>query len=287
MNSILDVQVSCVPNYFTKTPRTVPLLQWLHSPKYQDRIAALRATDDAAERKRIKASLPAITPSGLFSRVDEQHLIRHSGLLQFDIDLKDNQHIANYTQLIAQLQHIGNVAYCGRSAGGMGWWGLVPIAHPQQHSGHWRYLHAAFARMGICIDEAPKSICSLRGYSYDADAYYNHNAVVLQHTLGQRVRAYDTPPTGGLHDVVQGIITQLENEGRDVTDSYEAWFRIGCCLAASFGEEGRDYFHHIGSRHPQYSSAATNRKYTDCLRYVQERGTKAGLQYLLKKCGGV
>lgn len=86
--SCLNISVSCVKNYYSKYPKDVNLLTWLNSSKYAPTIQQLRNTTDAAARKRLKGSLPAITPSGLFTRVDEQHLVSHSGFVQFDIDYK-------------------------------------------------------------------------------------------------------------------------------------------------------------------------------------------------------
>src|SRR5688572_29023362 len=94
--SVLNTLVSCVPNYYSKEPRNVNLLTWLTSRKYLHIVTQLRNSTDKDHRKKLKATLPAITPSGLFSRVGEQHLVRHSGFIQFDIDAQDNQHIPNY-----------------------------------------------------------------------------------------------------------------------------------------------------------------------------------------------
>ena len=66
-------------------------------------------------RGRLKANLPAITPSGLFAYAKAEALQKHSGFIQFDIDLKDNQHLADYNTLYKQLRNIANIAYCGRS----------------------------------------------------------------------------------------------------------------------------------------------------------------------------
>jgi hypothetical protein len=103
-NSCLNVNVSAWASYYeTANPKQVNLLTWLNSPKYAQQVEAIRAAGTKAERDKLKALLPAITPSGIFSRRDEAGLIKHSGFMQVDIDHKENAHIGNYTELKAQL----------------------------------------------------------------------------------------------------------------------------------------------------------------------------------------
>lgn len=285
-DSCLDINVSCVKNYYSKYPKEVNLLTWLNSGKYAHTIQQLRNTTDAAERKRLKGSLPAITPSGLFTRVDEQHLVSHSGLVQFDIDYKDNQHICNYRRLHLQLRNIPNIAYCGLSAGGNGWWGLVRIGYTDRHEQHWEYIRRVMQRLGITLDEAPKNVCALRGYSHDPHAYYNHHAVKLYHYIApaaQRRFMAHTQHTVYTSRAEQHI-QMLERTRQDITDSYRAWFTIGCNFAATFGEEGRDYYHRVSCYHPKYQPADCDYQYNKCLLFVKQQQSEAGLGYFIKRC---
>lgn len=286
MKSILDTLVSCVPNYYSKEPRNVNLLTWLTSHKYAHVVAQIRQCADKELRKKLKGSLPAITPSGLFSRVDEQHMVRHSGFIQFDIDAQDNRDITNYHVLHTQLQRIANVAYCGKSVSGNGWWGLVPIAHTDKHTQHFRYMQRVFATAGIVLDEAPKSIASLRGYSYDSDAYFNHEAQPLQLFMPLQVQHHPLAVhvTSATRSLVLQLIALLEHQQRDITDGYKAWFAIGCNFAATFGEEGRDYYHRVSCMHPNYTVADTDYRYHQCLLFVQAKNSTAGMGYFMKLC---
>ncbi|MVM36460.1 hypothetical protein GO730_00360 [Spirosoma sp. HMF3257] len=177
LKSILSVEVSCFANYRTPdNPRTVNLLTWLTSEKYRKQVESVRAIEDKKQRDRIKATLPAISPSGLFSRREESALIRHSGLICLDIDLKGNESISNYSQLKEQLCRIKNVAYCGQSVSGTGYFVLIPIVHPKQHGSQFRALREIFQKKyGVRIDDTP-DVSRLRGYSYDSDGYFNHEA---------------------------------------------------------------------------------------------------------------
>lgn len=281
MDSILNIPVSCVPNYYTKQPTApVNLLTWLRSKKYAHVIQQIRNTADAEKRKQLKASLPAITPSGLFTAVNEHSIIRHSGFLQFDIDKIDGAVFA-IRDLKVQLSKIKNIAYCGLSASGQGLWGLVRIAYPDRHREHWQYMQTVFARYNIKIDDAPKNICSLRGYSYDPDGYFNHAATLLVNY--STAPAFVTGNTIAHNDncsIIKRLIAQVTEREIDITEGYNNWFALGCCIAANFGESGRVLFHDLSQYHRTYSYDKCNYKYDDCKKAARD----TGIGILVKRC---
>ena len=183
--SILNIEVSCFKNYWEeKNPRNVNLLTWLTSTKYKDEVEAIRSIDDPEKRKKLKQKLPAITPSGIFKhRIKEvpleEKLIRHTGLVQIDIDLTPkNKLISNWEDLKSELIKLPQIAYLGKSVSGLGYWGLIPIPpDPEGHKFYFDSLKEIFLkRWGIELDDKPKNVVSLRGYSFDAEAYFNHHA---------------------------------------------------------------------------------------------------------------
>lgn len=178
--SVLNVEVSCFRNYDTpQNPVTINLMTWLTSTQYKEKVEALRAIDDKRERDAIKATLPAITPSGVFSYRSQSKLLKHSGLIQIDLDLTEkNKLITNWTDLKAELIKIPQIAYLGKSASGRGYWGLIPIPpDPKDHKLYFESLEEIFLkRWGIELDDKPKNVASLRGYSFDPEAYFNHQA---------------------------------------------------------------------------------------------------------------
>ncbi|MBN3520712.1 hypothetical protein JYB62_11950 [Algoriphagus lutimaris] len=178
MKSVLNVQVSCFKNYReSKNPKSVNLLTWLSSEKYRSQVEEIRGIHEKAKRDELKATLPAMTPSGLFSKRCESGIIDHSGLIQIDLDRQDNLHIVNWDDLKSELIKLPEIAYLGKSVSGTGYWGLIPI--PPDISKHKLYFDAiqeTFQNWGIELDQKPKSVASLRGYSFDEDAYFNHKA---------------------------------------------------------------------------------------------------------------
>jgi hypothetical protein len=179
MNSPLNITVSCFKTALSTEPKPVNLMTWLTSAKYKVQVEKIRNSKDKLEKAILKKQLPAITPSGTFSHRAINGLILHSGLLAFDIDFKGNEHINNYFDLKTQLSNVKNIAYCGLSVSGNGFWGLIPIKWPDKHESHFKGVEMAFKEMGIKIDPACKDVCRLRFYSFDPEGYFNHSAKVF------------------------------------------------------------------------------------------------------------
>ena len=286
MKSILDVSVSCYPSYHKPdNPKPVSLLTWLRSAKYKEAVEKIRSLPDKPARDALKATLPAITPSGLFSRRAEKDLIAHSGFICLDIDYKDNRQIHNFAALHTQLCHIENIAYLGLSVSGQGYFALVPLAFPEQHKAHFTALSKDFTRLGIALDESCKDVCRLRGYSYDANAYFNHYAKPYAKIITQiGLPAYQPHKItttgkdqkdqslgfaslgGGEQAAVESLIEQLTTRQLDLTANYRHWFEIGCSLAQAFREAGESYFHQVSRFHPDYNAGQTEKQFQECLK---------------------
>lgn len=267
--SILNVIISCFENCQSTIPKEINLLSWLSNVKYRARVEQLRALQDEALQKIIKASLPAITPSGLFSYRDEKHLIEHSGFLVFDIDKKDNKQIS-FEGLKEQVSHIPNVAFCGLSVRGQGLWGLVPIPKsiPEEHKQRFSALVKDFKAFDINLDPSGSDICRLRIYSWDPDAYFNHDAKLYTKLLKPEVKKSTRPTFSDTRERVEAIISQIKESKTDITAGYkEEWLKLGCSLANEFNESGRGYFHSISMYHPDYSIQGTDRMFDNCLKH--------------------
>ncbi len=271
--SVLNVQVSCFANYHTPDdPRPVSLLTWLTSAQHADKVARIRRSRSKAQRDRLKAQLPAITPSGLFERREASKLIRHSGLLQLDIDEKDNDHLDNFAELGAWLATLPYVAYVGRSVSGKGWWGLVPISEPDRHREHFRALVGEFREQGIFLDEKPANVAALRGYSYDPEAYFNHAATTYTRVIEeQRPAPMDPVELSDLEleieaERVEYCLQQLESQQIDLTEDYNDWFALACAFANTFGEEGRSFFHRVSQFYPNYRPRQTDYHFDSALK---------------------
>lgn len=282
--SVLNVLVSRFIKYNSPdNPIIVNLLDWLSSREFIQKVDLIRSIADKAKRDCIKATLPAITPSGTFSYRSEESLIKHSGLIQFDIDFKENSHISNYPDLKKQICNIKNVAYCGLSVSGTGFWGLIPLAYPESHKQHFEAIKRNFYHFGIVIDEKPKNVASLRGYSYDKEAYYNHSAEIYynlyEQPKPQPIELKIHSNSSDTQKLVESCISEIVKNRIDITGGYLSWFEIGCSLSNEFGEAGRNYFHLVSQYYPGYKQAETDKQFTDCLNHKYKFTIATFFQY--------
>jgi hypothetical protein len=282
----LNIKVSCFENCMTTIPADVILLSWLTSDKYKNQIKNLRTIQDENLQSVIKKSLPAITPSGLFSHRDTDHLIEHSGFLVFDIDKKDNKNIS-FAGLREQISHIKNVAYCGLSCRGQGFWGLVPIpkSTPQEHKQRFSALTKDFKEFGINLDPSGSDITRLRIYSYDPDAYFNHSAKLYTKILKPQRKESVRPVSTDTRERVEAVIAKIKQDKIDITEDYQIWLKIGCAFSDEFGEAGRGYFHSVSQSHPEYNPTKTDRMYDDILKHNYSKVSIGWFINLLKDYG--
>lgn len=273
--SILNIKVSYFEKCTGTTPQDVNLLSWLTSDKYRNQVEQLRSIQDEDLQKTIKKSLPAITPSGVFSYRDEKHIIEHSGFLAFDIDFADNKHISNFNELKEQIAHVICVAYCGISVRGKGFWGLVPIpkSTPEEHKFRFNALSKFFKGYNINLDPSGSDICRLRIYSWDPEGYFNHNAKLYTSILRPQKKISSRPAFSDTREKIESVISQIKENKIDITEGYDAWLKIGCSLANEFGESGRGYFHAVSQYHSKYSISGTDKMFENVLKHDYSKVT--------------
>lgn len=215
--------------------------------------------------------------------------MKHSGLVQIDIDGHDNKRIGNFAELKKHVCRLPEVAYFGLSVSGRGYWGLVPLAQPEKHKEHFKALQADFKKWGIVIDEKPGNVASLRGYSYDDQAYFNPQArpyAKLWKPKPERYRGQYNSAQGHEAEKVEACLAAIEAGRVDIAPSYSEWFSIGCALADEFGEGGRGYFHQASQLYPKYSSTETDKQFTHCLK-SQGKGYTIGTFYQICREHGI
>lgn len=276
MKSVLDVEVSCFRSYSGVEPKSVDLLKWLKSGKHADKIKKIRTLENKVDRDLIKASLPAVTVSGIFypSR-KEGNLVKHSRLICIDIDLKGNEHIANFSALKEQLFRIENVAYAGLSASGKGFFLIIPIMYPKRHKEHFAAIREDFSNLGLAIDMAPRNVASLRGYSWDPDGLFRHNAnryskwkkaKTDEKKESSIVRPFVASSGTGTKSRVEYYIRRIVDKRIDITGRYHFWFKLGCAFVNEFSEEGREYFHAISQFYPGYTLQEADKEFDKALK---------------------
>ena len=288
-NIILNISVSCYRNVQSTLPKNVNLLSWLKSDKHREKVEQIRELHDEGLQKKIKATLPAITPSGLFGYRDAKHLIEHTGLLSFDIDLKDNAHISNFDELKEQVSHITSVAYCGLSVRGHGLWGLVPIPRstPEIHRLRFVALKNDFKQLGINIDITGSDVCRLRIYSWDPQAYYNHQAQTYYKLPETKPHSQIIikPEESNTRNLTEAVIAKARERQIDMTKNYKEWFQIAAALANTFGDVGRNYFHAISQLNFGYNACETDYLFDRCLKHRYSRITLGTFFHIANEYG--
>lgn len=270
--SILDINISIFSNYKSTEPKQINLLIWLNSKDYYLEVKKIRSTKNDILLKKLKSELPAITPSGVFSKRCSKNLIKHSGFIQFDIDCKDNLHIKNYPNLKNEIKKIKEIAYCGLSVSGKGYWGLVAISNTKKHKQHFEALYLKFKNLGIIIDKSCKDVSRLRGYSFDDNAYFNHSASKFTQIINPinntktPFNNYKVNNSISVKNSVEKNLNIIHEKRIDIAISYEDWFSIGCSIANEFGENGREYFHYLSRISNKYSISGTEKQYNNCLK---------------------
>jgi hypothetical protein len=281
--SCLNVSVSAYKRVdrLHKTYR-VNLLKWLTNTKYEHILEKIRNEDDKNTRRELKKNmLPIITPSGIFSKKNDACLLEHSGLIAIDIDLQDNMHITNFDSLKEEISNITNIAYLGLSAGGKGYWGLIPIKHKTHHKFHYSAVIDCFAKIDIILDPHTIALSSCRYYSVDRNAYFNHRAIPFEkiyqnyyypkikkepNSTYSSLRNHSSPIVSAHQTLaVEIIIDKITKHKKDITNGYTNWFALCCSLANTFGENGRKYFHGISMFNSRYNNDEADGLYDRCL----------------------
>lgn len=283
--------VSYFPDCHTaEHPQSMCLLDWLRlrSEDLVWKVQYIRKIKDPVRRTAAKESLPAITPSGLFTYRSRESLAKHSGLICLDIDGKDNEG-ESLESLKATVTALPWVAYCGLSVSGNGLFALVPIAYPGRHLEHFRALQRDLFGIGVKIDPACSDVARLRFYSYDPNPYYNHEADTYETILEPERKAApantNDTPTDRTRRAVDDLVKQICRAGVDITGENKDWYNIGCSLAAEFGSEGRGYFHEVSqfysnpTKGHRYDPEETEKMYDRCMKSADRYSIRTFFYY--------
>lgn len=248
-------------------------------------IEKVRRVSNPERRKQLKNRLCAYTPSGLFagSRSKEK-LIKHSGFICIDIDEKGNEGILNFGTLKKEFAKITNVAFCGHSVSGKGYYLLIPIDTDNDHELYFAGLTKAFKVLGVQIDESCKDVSRLRIISYDDACYLADTAEVLTTILNPHntvpvVIKFDRKQKGAS---LRQILDIIEKDEVDITGKQEDWVAIGYALVNEFGESGEEKFHSISKHYPKYTFQECSDQYKECLKSVDKPGNKCKLATIVR-----
>lgn len=283
--------------------KTINLWEWLLlENKYTPYINDIRASSNEEERKFLKSKLPAITPSGVFSKRKADCLVEPTNLICIDIDGKDNPSISDMEELKKKLSKLSYIMYCGLSASGKGLFCIIPYKGYRNHKLHFNALEQEFKDMGIVVDSSCSDIGRLRFYSYDEYPYANPDAEIYTRTLekvpeikqsrfhqktdivhnsNQTLQNIDKntmsleefflSPTNmdyasatplSKTQKVERLLKRVIEEKKDITLIQKDWIAICCIIKNLFGDEGRELFHQVSSFYPKYDYDEADDEYS-------------------------
>ena len=234
---LAETEISIFANAKDTAPKPVrlgPILSAIKNGRWADPIAKLRELLDAGNREAYdeqKKDLPAVTLSGSFEKRNAGGLIRHSGLLQIDLD-----HLGNPAEVRDQLAADPHVAAALLSPSAQGVKGvmLMPPGDAERHKHAFNaavnYLQETY---GLENDRACKDVCRMMFVSHDPGLRTNPDAVVLdvkrwtpEEPQPSFVSSEERPPSEE-NERVRDALTHLSSE------AYADWIRICAALKNS------------------------------------------------------
>lgn len=271
-----------------------------------EKLRAMRAEfGDKAKKMQeyidTKKQLPGATLSGLFAIYDDEctrkdgtkfmapvsrretHLLQHTGWLAIDIDLADNDHLSNFENIRMVCRFRPEISLLMRSCSGMGYFGLVKLAYPDEHKAQFKALMKEYAALGITLDKACSNIGRVRFASWDDPAYIYINeqahaykgierdspsplAVRHAETYNYRNVEKQSIATSAFWDdtrvqdrLIEVVARALVDRNINITETYDEWCKVGWALKAHpYGER---LFHSLSACSQKYNAVQTAHKW--------------------------
>lgn len=269
---------------------------------YVEHLRALRQQHGAAAKKMqeyidCKKRLPGATLSGLFAIYDDEctrkdgskfmapvsrretHLQWHTGWLAIDIDLTDNEHLANFDNIRMVCRFRPEIALLMRSCSGSGYFGLVRLAYPDRHKVQFKALLNEYAALGITLDKQCGNIGRVRFASWDdpQHIYINERACaykgiqeetlnlaprqppMLRQTYNMQVSVFSWEDPRVQDRLVELIVKCMVDRHINITEEYDDWCKAGWALKTHpYGEQ---LFHKLSACSNKYRQPDTALKW--------------------------
>ena len=254
-----------------KTMSLSTFLESVRQGKYSKIVGEIR-TAAAKDQEVLKLKLPYCTVSGIFEpgKRNAKSLMQHSGLIQIDIDEKEQLKfdVQSAKRMIAGDRYLLAVFLSPR---GRGLKGIVKI-DPQRHRDSFLALEKYFKEnYQLHIDAACKDVCRPFFVSHDADLVYNPDSEVFPLEIKTENSVSRPALPAAKTEVkrekdIEALCSRLEQSQIDITNrnGYGGWRDIGFAIANGLGETGRDFFKRISKLGHNYDESIADKQYTAC-----------------------
>ena len=210
--------VSKFPNVTTIKPISNELntiLDEIKNGKFKEQILALRKLTDEKQIKNAKLNLPNFTASGTFTECKDDSLIKHSGFIQIDIDLKDILKAGITKNELRKNLIADNYIYSlFDSPTNTGIKALVKIP-TIEHLGSFLALEKYFLeKYKVQIDRSCKNISRRFFVSYDKDLFLNKDSEIFSE-IALEEKEYKEFPKEIDKDLFREAIKHIPSKSKD------------------------------------------------------------------------
>ena len=151
------------------------LIGAIKSDAYKAEVDAIRSAPDKDTRSELKAQLPAVTASGVFSKRAASALVKHSGILIADLDLDENPQLLEPEQLASARKRLcadKHIYFLFSSpSGGLKAGVKIDATDADSHKAAFASVKDWFAENhGLVIDKACSDVSRLCFLSHDPNA---------------------------------------------------------------------------------------------------------------------
>ena len=167
------------------------VIQYIRSDRVKATCDAIRRAPDKDTRSALKATLPAVTASGRFSKRSISALLEHSGILIADLDLDDNEHLIEHMAATRErLCADSMVHFLFQSpSGGLKVGVKINATDAETHKAAFVTVRDWFLDThGLVIDNACSDVSRLCFLSHDTEAHYNADSIVFE-TVAEKVES--------------------------------------------------------------------------------------------------
>lgn len=178
---IFDKFISVFRNWGDDNWELWKLSEWLFDDQEAAHIISYRAERSDIVKQGIYNSLP-FASIACNLRYDPEtadyYPISYTGLMDFDIKQEDNPDF-DLCDIANELAKLPQIAYLGLDTNGVDYFCIIPIAHPERYTDHFKVLKTTFERLGLIISGSGNALHT-RKISLDYDCYSNNKATVFE-----------------------------------------------------------------------------------------------------------
>lgn len=265
----------------------IEIVKYGYLKKEIDKLRLLTGEEYNTDKKK----LPAVTLSGIFSERNGEHITKHSGLIQIDID-----DVEDYEEDFFNIRNDEFTYVCFKSPGGKGIKVIVKIlADASTHEAQFHSIKKYYqTNLKIGIDTSCKNIARCMLLSYDPEIYCNpfsslyegqYTPPPIENNRVEEGKAIYKANPNKQKETIEKLLSIIEANKFDITQTYSDWVKIGFALCTTFEEDGRDYFHRISKYYNGYSHLEADKTYSQLLTRNDGRTKFGSLLYVANSYG--